>query len=306
MNLRFLLAACCLMWAAAVDARSLSLTFDDGIDPAQFPEAKVWNSQLIGTLQETGVRAMIFPTLRNVGSSAGREMITTWSEAGFGVGNHTEKHQSLSSDQVNLAEFIAGVETAEQAFHGLPTWEPRLRFPYLKEGDTSAKRNGMRACMKDHGYTTAAVSIDTSDWYYNQVSLDLSRLGDRARLARLQQQYVAHLLDRADYYDRLAVEVLHRSPKHVLLLHTNAINAATLGTVISAFRRHGWHFVSPEEAFADPLYATPPDTLPAGESIVWASAKAAGIGNLRYPGEDSVYEEPHLRALDLLPPGGGH
>ncbi len=38
--------------------------------------------------------------------------------------------------------------------------------------------------------------------------------------------------------------------------------------------------------------ASEPDTLPAGESIVWAKAKERGIQNLRYPGEDSVYEEP--------------
>lgn len=44
-----------------------------------------------------------------------------------------------------------------------------------------------------------------------------------------------------------------------------------------------------------------PDILPAGESIVWALAKEKGIQGLRYPGEDSVYEEPVLRALGLLP-----
>ena len=43
------------------------------------------------------------------------------------------------------------------------------------------------------------------------------------------------------------------------------------------------------------------DTLPAGESVVWASAKAAQIPGLRYPAEDSVYEEPKLRALELVP-----
>ena len=50
--------------------------------------------------------------------------------------------------------------------------------------------------------------------------------------------------------------------------------------------------VSPKSAFDDPLYASEPDILPAGESIVWVKAKERGIQNLRYPGEDSVYEEP--------------
>jgi DNA (cytosine-5)-methyltransferase 1 len=42
-----------------------------------------------------------------------------------------------------------------------------------------------------------------------------------------------------------------------------------------------------------------------GESILWALAKAAGETGLRYPAEDSIYEEPKLREKNLLPAGGG-
>lgn len=54
----------------------------------------------------------------------------------------------------------------------------------------------------------------------------------------------------------------------------------------------GWVFVSPTTAFEDPLYTSSPDTLPAGGGVIWASAKARGVPGLRYPAEDSVYEEP--------------
>jgi peptidoglycan-N-acetylglucosamine deacetylase len=99
----------------------------------------------------------------------------------------------------------------------------------------------------------------------------------------------------------LAKQLLGRSPKHVMLLHTNAINAASVGAIITAFRARGWQFVSPTLAFGDPMYTLQPSNVPAGESIVWALAKERGISGLRYPGEDSVYEEPKLRALGLLP-----
>jgi peptidoglycan-N-acetylglucosamine deacetylase len=49
------------------------------------------------------------------------------------------------------------------------------------------------------------------------------------------------------------------------------------------------------------MYAMEPIIMPAGDSIVWALAKERGIKGLRYPGEDSVYEEPKLRSLGLLP-----
>jgi hypothetical protein len=178
---------------------------------------------------------------------------------------------------------------------------PLLRFPYLKEGDTQDKRDGMRDWMREHGYKPAPVSIDTSDWYYNQRYLALQAAGRSEPVRRLRRAYVRHLLERATYYDALAREVLGRSPTHVMLLHTNALNAAALPEVIEAFRNKGWHFVSARSAFEDPLYAMQPDTVPAGESIVWALAKQRGAEGLRYPAEDAAYERPILRKLGLAP-----
>jgi hypothetical protein len=37
----------------------------------------------------------------------------------------------------------------------------------LKEGDTQPKRDGARQWLREHGYASGAVSIDTSDWYYD-------------------------------------------------------------------------------------------------------------------------------------------
>ena len=55
------------------------------------------------------------------------------------------------------------------------------------------------------------------------------------------------------------------------------------------------------QALDDPLYREQPNTMPAGESIVWALAKAQGVPQLRYPAEDARYEEPLLRDAGLLP-----
>jgi len=294
----FVLACLCSLTA---HAQTLALTFDDGVNPDTEPLAREWNGTLLSGLRAASIPSMIFPALSATGPGAGRDLVAAWSAAGHAVGNHTARHRNLASPKLTLAEFVQDVEEADQAFNTLPTWVPMLRFPYLKEGDTPAKRDGMRAWMKDHGYRPAPVSIDTSDWYFNEVWLDQLAAGKRSQLEPLQKAYIRHLLDRAGYYDRLARRTLHRSPAHVMLLHVNAINAASIGVIAREFKARGWTFVSPAQAFADPLYATVPTTLPAGESIVWALAKQSGVKNLRYPAEDSVYEEPGLRAQHLLP-----
>jgi peptidoglycan/xylan/chitin deacetylase (PgdA/CDA1 family) len=284
----------------SVCAQTIGLTFDDGLDPARDKRAVQWNARLLHALDQQQLHAIVFPSLHRTGGDAGMALIEDWSAAGHVVGNHTAEHTNLSSPAVTLDAFTADVERAEQALQHLPTWQPLLRFPYLKEGDTVAKRDGVREWMREHGYRPAPVSIDTSDRYYNERYLALRAAGRSEPVKRLLRAYVRHLLDRAAYYDELARRVLGRSPPHLMLLHTNAINAAALRDVVEAFRAKGWHFVAAHSVLDDPLYAMQPDIVPAGESIVWALAKERGI-DVRYPAEDAAYERPLLRRLGLAP-----
>ena len=292
-----------LLWLAPAlgVAQVIGLTFDDGLDPARNPKAEQLNARILSALEQQQLHAIVFPALSHIGGPQGIALIEQWAAAGHGVGNHTATHRSLSSSKVTLSSFIADVQRADEALHHLDTWLPMLRFPYLKEGDTAAKRDGMREWMREHGYKSAPVSIDTSDGYYNQRYLALRAAGRSEPVKRLQREYVRHLLERADYYDNLARQVIGRSPAHVMLLHTNALNAAALPEVIEAFRTRGWHFVAARTAFDDPLYAMLPMTLPAGESIIWALARERGVDGLRYPAEDVAYERPQLKRLGLAP-----
>jgi len=285
----------------AAAAQVIGLTFDDGLDPARDRKAEALNARILHALEQQQLHAIIFPALSHMGGEAGLGLIEQWAAAGHGVGNHTATHRSLSSGKVTLEWFIHDVQRADDALHHLPTWLPMLRFPYLKEGDTRAKRDGMRAWMREHDYRPAPVSIDTSDGYYNQRYLALQAAGRSEPLRRLKRAYVRHLLERANYYDNLAREVIGRSPSHVMLLHTNALNAAALPEVIEAFRTRGWHFVAARTAFDDPLYSMQPMTLPAGESIVWALARERAVDGLRYPAEDAAYERPLLQKQGLAP-----
>ena len=79
----------------------------------------------------------------------------------------------------------------------------------------------------------------------------------------------------------------------------NAINAAFLKDVITAFQQHGWTFISAADALQDPLYAQRSQNIPAGESVIWSIAKTKGLENLRYPAEDAPYEIDNLKQHGL-------
>lgn len=301
-SFRLILVFVLSLWAPWSSAQTLALTFDDGFNPTAQPRATQWNAQMLAALHEHKIQSALFPSLARMGGGVeGLELVAAWAQAGHLVGNHTASHRSLADPKVSLEWFIADVQAADAIVRDLPSFVPMLRFPYLKEGDTLTKRDGLRAWMARNGYKSAPVSIDASDWYYNLVYAAHLKVGDAGKAERVKQRYIRHLLDRAAYYDGLAREVLGRSPVHVMLLHTNQINAEALPQVVAALTAHGWTITSANTAFQDPLYAQAPDTLPAGESIIWAHAKAHNLPGLRYPAEDSVYEEPLLRDAGLVP-----
>ena len=143
------------------------------------------------------------------------------------------------------------------------------------------------------------MTIDASDWYYDARYRDWQKTHVGQDPSAFREAYLAHLWTRAQYYDDLSKKVVGRSVAHTLLLHVNSINAAFLGDVIRMFRARGWNVIDAATAFEDPVFALEPDILPAGESLLWALAKAKCEPDLRYPGEDEVYEKPILDAAGL-------
>ena len=300
--LRFV-ATTCLIWAgllcgALAHGQSIALTFDDGPDMADetalSPAAR--NAAILKQLAEAHLKSILFVT-RTDANPQRNDLIRLWGIQGHGLGNHTASH--LDFDHVSLADYEQELLKCESAIRDFPGFIRRFRFPYLKEGNTAEKRDRFRAFLDAHGYRSGAVSIDASDWYYSRRLS--ARLKDRpnADTRPYRDAYLRHLYDRAQYYDGLSRQLLGRSVAHVLLLHHNLINALFLSDVIHMFQGKGWTLIDCEVAFQDPVYAMRPNTLPAGESILWALAKERGVPGLRFPGEDDTYEKPILDRLRL-------
>ena len=271
----------------------------DDLNWMPLPNPTEINTRLLDAMRKHRTRLALFVIGRNADSDTGRALIQPWKQAGHLIGNHTYSHRSY--DAQTFEEFSADALHADNVLTAdLST--PRLfRFPALKEGNTADKRDRMREFLAMHGYRIGHVTIDASDWYYD------NRL--RQRLAshagfdtnRFRQPYLDHLWDRAQFYDSLSVKVLGRSVPHTLLIHWNLLNSLFLGDVLEMFRARGWRIVHAADAFRDPVFLRAPKTVPAGESLLWALAKETGKFDslLRYPGEDDVYEKPKLDQLGL-------
>jgi hypothetical protein len=107
--------------------------------------------------------------------------------------------------------------------------------------------------------------------------------------------------DRAQYYDDLSRRVLGRAVKHTILIHYNLLNGLFLNDLIEMFKSKGWRFIDAEDAFTDPVFSEKPNVLPAGESILWALAKANGkiAATLKYPAEDGEIVAAKMKRIGL-------
>lgn len=286
--------------AAAGDAPSLALTFDDGPDAVTLGAAAVAESDaILAALAAAKVKSVLFVAGKRVDSPAGLAAVAAWGRAGHLVANHSYSHRNLSAPATAVADFEADVARNEELLRDVPGFARLFRFPYLKEGDTPEKRDAFRTFLRARHYRSGRATIDASDWYYDQRFRQWLVAHPGGDPAPFRDAYLAHLWDRAQYYDALSRRVVGRSVKHTLLLHVNAVNAAFLPEVIAMFRGRGWKVIDAARAFRDRVFDADPRVLPAGESLIWSLAKAKGVTGLRYPGEDAVYEKPILDAAGL-------
>jgi peptidoglycan-N-acetylglucosamine deacetylase len=282
------------------ESPQMAITLDDfNWSVASRLTAEERNRALLEALRAHRVKAAMFVCGKFVDNRTGQEMVGAWDKDGHLIGNHSYSH--LYYHDVSFERFSKDMLRGEGVLKQHPRFRKFFRFPYLKEGDTVAKRDGMRAFLKEHGYRNGHVTIDASDWFVDQRLRARLTKNPKAELSPYRDYYLNHLWERALYYNDLSWKVLGRSVKHTLLLHHNDLNGLFLGDVMSMFSNKGWKLIDAEEAFNDPVFSSAPNILPAGESVLWALAKESGKFDklLRYPGEDSEYEKARMDKLNL-------
>ncbi|MCA1603848.1 MAG: polysaccharide deacetylase family protein, partial [Acidobacteria bacterium] len=260
------------------------------------------NRAILQALRSHGdLKAALFVACKNAESDKAKELLREWDRAGHLIANHSFSHMELNSSKITAEVFTADIAKCDEIIRSYSRFERLFRFPYLKEGDTAAKRDAVRVFLEQHGYRNGHVTIDASDWAI-EVRLSARLNKDPAtNVAPYRGFYLDHMWERSLYYDDLSRKVLGRSVKHTILMHYNLLNALFLGDLLDMFKSKGWKLINAQEAFKDPVFQTAPKIVPAGESIIWALAKETGKFDnlLRYPGEDSGYENAKMDKLRL-------
>lgn len=299
--MRLLLFALLLItsWSGAEARKRIAFTFDDvPRATGAFFTANERTDALIDALRRGGVRqAGFFVTTGNLEKpygAGGEQRIAKYVAAGHVIANHSHSHLWLHRTPVE--DYVADLDKAARWLEKRPGYRPWYRYPFLDEGRRDlAKRDALRAALKERGLSNAYVTIDNYDWHTEALASGACREGKRIDFKALRDLYVETLVRTANFYEKMAVETLGRSPAHVLLLHETDVAAMFVDDLAKALRKDGWQIVPIDEAYRDPIAKEEPDTWFLGEGRVAALAQLKGANP-----RDLVYERTDEDVLSRL------
>src|SRR4030095_16683127 len=190
----------------------ISLTMDDfgWQNPVRLSSTER-NRAILSHLQKHKLKAALFVVGRNIDNDEGKQLLSAWDNAGHLIGNHTYSHRDFGNPATTLADYEADILRADALLKTFRQFKKYFRFPMLREGESEAKRDGLRRFLSEHGYEMGYVTIDNSDWLVENRLTERLRTNPKADIEPYRKYYLEHMWDRAQYYDQLALKTLGRS-----------------------------------------------------------------------------------------------
>ncbi|MBL7546149.1 MAG: polysaccharide deacetylase family protein [Bdellovibrionaceae bacterium] len=134
-------------------AKEISITIDDPeVKETPLFDSKKRNQEILKALDAHQVKAALFVCGMRIDNAEGKDLLKSWDQKGHLIGNHTYSHLYFHSDRNSLEVFKSDFLKVEVLIKDLKNFSRIFRFPYLKEGNTNEKRDGMRAFLKEHKY----------------------------------------------------------------------------------------------------------------------------------------------------------
>src|SRR5688572_6882294 len=286
--------------APQVPSRAVAVTIDDlptvSAVRRDLAEAERITNELTAALKRSSVPAIGFVNegkLRTNGEvdAARVALLQTWLDAGLELGNHTFSHLDLHSSTVEALEreILEGERITRALLKKAGTVPRYFRHPYLHTGRDAATKGRVERFLGEHGYRVAPVTIDNYDYMFAAAYDRAIGRNDSALTARLVTEYLDYMERVVAYYEQQSVAIVGREIPQSLLLHANALNAATFDRLAAMFRRRGYRFISLAEALQDPAYVSR-DTYygPAGMTWLHRWALTQGVKSSVFAGEPVV------------------
>ena len=269
--------------------RQVAVTIDDlpgGMaDKLPVSELTAMTSKLLGTLHDQKIPVVGFVNERKLyhpGEVDERiKLLEMWLDDGFDLGNHTYSHASLN--QIEFKDWEDDVVQGESVLRILLTEHKKplryFRHPYLDTGRDLATRRKAEEFLTQRGYRIAPITLDGWDWMFAGLYEDAKKRNDTTMQQQIVKDYLAYHDAVFTYDEQLSVKVVGYEPKQILLLHASNLEADHIGELLEVLRKHGYRFITLEDALKDPAYSLP-DTYTGEEGTGWIEHWAITQGKI--------------------------
>lgn len=267
-----------LLFPYCANALEIAISFDD----APTPSGPIFTGaqraeKLIQVLKEKNVRQAAFfcSNLQNF-NEENKVRIRNYAEAGHIIANHTASHMNLYALFVDAEKFIADIHEADIKLSIFPNYRRWFRYPHLRQSKykLSVENNReIESYLAKEKYKHGYITIETYDWYLNKlVTTDIDK-SVKLDNEKIKKAYISMLWSSIIFYDNLAKDLLARSPKHIILLHENDINALFIGDLIDHIRNNDGKIITINEAYLDPIADASFDLIPYSQRRIRSIAR---------------------------------
>lgn len=209
-------------------------------------------------------------------------ILKKWIDAEIELGNHTYSHRS--ANQISFEEYTKDVLKGELITNKLlEEKNTRMRFfrhPFLQTGRTIGKRDSITNFLRDHNYEIAPVTIDNSEWVFAAAYWNAVENGKISEAKKVAQEYLIYIRDKIRFYESQSQKLFSRNISHILLIHSNTLNADYFNELCKMIRDEGYHFITLEESLKDEAYKSK-DEFTGGAGISWIDRWALTRGENR-------------------------
>ncbi|HEY2108984.1 MAG TPA: polysaccharide deacetylase family protein [Candidatus Acidoferrales bacterium] len=271
--------------------RTVAITVDD------LPGAEPGTDHAIGNLQElerinhaipAALRAHRVPGIGFVNEwklqvngqrDARAALLQVWLDAGMSLGNHTYSHPDFQTTPLDRYEdeTIRGEVVTRALMSAAGQKEKYFRHPFLNTGPTAEAKSAFESFLKDRGYRVAPVTVDPSDYMFNDILGESIKTNDKQPGEKAKKEYFAYIDTVFAYEEQESRNLFQREIPQVLLIHDSELNAQCLDALLTQLERRGYRFISLDDALADPAYATP-DLFVGGVGISWLTRWKLAFG----------------------------
>ena len=240
--------------------KELSLTFDDSPkNNGHFMTGLERTQRIVDVLSRYNIKTMFFCNSSKLQEDNGEERLRLYGNSGHILANHTHRHLDFSL--LDRDSMMREIDEADRILKIIPGFSPWFRFPFSMEGKTIEDKNFLHAELEKRHYQIGYFTIDSADWCMAKLLEEAISSNTTVNFPQLYESCSLAILSTIEYSNRLALSILKRPIRHILVLHETDLTALFLSNLLEELQRRSWNIISPMQAYNDPLSRQVPKGL---------------------------------------------